>query len=524
MTEVSRCNTATLALLALSLVACGAPGGGSGSDDIDAGSVGFGDTSAGTGDAPGSDGGVGQDGQSAGPDAADAGRAAADTAGADGHGPPADAGDAAVVDEGPAEDVNPWPDDVDAGPPMDVPPADAEPPPDTVEPPPVIPEGALLIVEVMRSPLNAPGAGGLFVELVNTTSQSWATSALELRTSDGGVSPVVLPLVPPGERVVLAGAFDPSLNGGIAANGTFSQQLVIPQGEGDLSLWHGDVRLDVVPFGPGFPAVAGRSASLDPAVTLTDHTSNDDPSSWCPATAPYGAGDLGTPGAPNAPCVHAACGDGDKQAGEVCDDGNINPADGCETDCTPTPVCGNGVPEGPEACDDGNPVACDGCTACKVDPDVDADGVVDCEDNCVGDYNPAQVDSDQDGLGDGCDVQDCANDQIEGSETCDDGNLLSGDGCSSKCQLEDFGPSSLVITELMLRPAGAGPADVKSAWMWIELYNPGVSPVDVAGMTFGDDFLQSATLDPAKPVLVPPGAFAVLAKDVDGDGAHGVRR
>jgi len=30
----------------------------------------------------------------------------------------------------------------------------------------------------------------------------------------------------------------------------------------------------------------------------------------------------------------------------------------------------------------------------------------------------------------------CGNHSIEATETCDDGNLLPGDGCSSRCRLE----------------------------------------------------------------------------------------
>lgn len=40
----------------------------------------------------------------------------------------------------------------------------------------------------------------------------------------------------------------------------------------------------------------------------------------------------------------------------------------------------------------------------QTDPDADADAVADTGDNCPGDYNPAQVDSDADGVGDACEV------------------------------------------------------------------------------------------------------------------------
>ena len=436
-----------------------------------------------------------------------------------------DAPDATIVDLADAASADtpdatgPPADDVDAGAVHDGTDADAVGPDLPVEPdaapPEPVPAGALVFVELMRAPLATDPVGGLFIELVNTTSETLTSPILELRTSEGQVAPLILPLVPPAERVVLAGALDPDDNGGVVVNGTFAPTFAIPLGGGEVSLWSGDVEVDSVALAAPFPAVEGRSASLDPSVPLTGASSNDDPADWCPATKAYGAGDLGTPGTENSPCIHAACGDGEVQDGEVCDDGDTGPGDGCEPDCTPTPVCGNGVPEAGEICDDGNPIACDGCTGCKVDPDDDADGVVDCEDNCVGDYNPGQVDLDGDGIGDDCDQSDCGDDKIEGPETCDDGGLESGDGCSAACQLEDYGAGTIVVTELMLRPAGTAPAEVDADRMWVELYNPGVSAVDVAGMTLIDDFLQTAQLAPGVPIIVPAGGHAVLATHPD---------
>ena len=52
------------------------------------------------------------------------------------------------------------------------------------------------------------------------------------------------------------------------------------------------------------------------------------------------------------------CGNGVVDAGEECDDGNTNSADGCTNSCT---ICGNGVVTAPEQCDDGNLTGGDGC-------------------------------------------------------------------------------------------------------------------------------------------------------------------
>ena len=103
-----------------------------------------------------------------------------------------------------------------------------------------------------------------------------------------------------------------------------------------------------------------------------------------------------------------ACGDGDKTAGEECDDGNLVNGDGCNSFCkVETIECGNGLEELGEDCDDGNLIDGDGCSA-----------------NCVSEEEPSV----------------CGNGSLEGDEECDDGNLIDGDGCSSTCLIEENAP------------------------------------------------------------------------------------
>lgn len=66
--------------------------------------------------------------------------------------------------------------------------------------------------------------------------------------------------------------------------------------------------------------------------------------------------------------------------------------------------------------------------------DSDQDGVADLFDNCDYASNPDQADGDADGRGDDCDGALCGNGLIERGETCDDANLVDGDGCSASCQ------------------------------------------------------------------------------------------
>lgn len=136
---------------------------------------------------------------------------------------------------------------------------------------------------------------------------------------------------------------------------------------------------------------------------------------------------------PDTQC-ETTCGDGIAVAPfEVCDDNNTNDGDGCSATCTaergwtclstcqPT-ACGDGVRALPaEGCDDGNTMAGDGCSpACE--PEVGFD----CE------HTADDTDLVADSL---CDAI-CGNGLRAASEGCDDGNSITGDGCSASCELE----------------------------------------------------------------------------------------
>jgi cysteine-rich repeat protein len=139
------------------------------------------------------------------------------------------------------------------------------------------------------------------------------------------------------------------------------------------------------------------------------------------------------------------------EAGEGCDDGNLDPCDGCSATCALEFGCGDGSACGAEECDDANAEVCDGCSpSCVLE--VCGDGLLcpalgeECDDS-----NVAACD----GCSPVCTQEVCGNGLLDCGEQCDDGNPLSCDGCSS-CQVDELahrddfeaGPAGWVATGL----------------------------------------------------------------------------
>lgn len=96
-------------------------------------------------------------------------------------------------------------------------------------------------------------------------------------------------------------------------------------------------------------------------------------------------------------------------------------------------------------------------------------------------------------------------------EDCEDGNALSGDGCTRDCRPESFRPGDVVVTEFHHSPEAAG-----SPGEFVEIHNPTDVAIDVAGWTLSDDRNDRVRILPASGTLVlPPGGHAVLARRDD---------
>jgi fibro-slime domain-containing protein len=190
--------------------------------------------------------------------------------------------------------------------------------------------------------------------------------------------------------------------------------------------------------------------------------------------------------APGLACVAAKCGDGIIAGvgalGEECDDGDSGPYDGCSETCKVESgwacdaegchrtTCGDGIVEGTESCEDGNEDPFDDCGACQGRPKC---GVGPCEVVC----------------GDGI---------LFPEETCEDGNTIDGDGCSAKCKREDgwlCELSSRGLGETLVVPAvyrdfiasaAGGQGALRHPDCWETVGSQGISP-GIVGPTLGAD-------------------------------------
>lgn len=177
----------------------------------------------------------------------------------------------------------------------------------------VVPAGTgdLVITEFMANPNAVGDDQGEWFELLVLADVD--LNGLELGREVGSVD-ATLPsdgdciAVSSGSRVVLARNADALANGGIeGVVATFDFGLT--NSGGSLFVGRGGEAIDAITW---TTTAAGAASSLDPA--FENAADNDNQANFCAAVAPYGAGDLGTPGT-----VGAMCGSG--KVDGMCDDG-----------------------------------------------------------------------------------------------------------------------------------------------------------------------------------------------------------
>ncbi len=188
------------------------------------------------------------------------------------------------------------------------------------------------------------------------------------------------------------------------------------------------------------PAPACGDGQQDPGEDCDDGNAQDDDACVACVAATCGDGhlhagveacddgnDVDDDGCSNA-CLLATCGDGEVQPGETCDDGNVSDKDACPSTCQ-SASCGDGfVQLGVETCDDAGPSATcdDDCSAATCS---DKNINVAAGEDCDDGEATATCDAD-------CSVAECGDGTLNplAGEECDDGNLSDFDDCSSECK------------------------------------------------------------------------------------------
>ena len=143
---------------------------------------------------------------------------------------------------------------------------------------------------------------------------------------------------------------------------------------------------------------------------------------------------------PKSVCA-SSCGDGVVASDELCDDGpggNDGSYGHCGANCLSRgPYCGDGQPASGEECDDGQNLSGygQGCAPGCRTPASCGDGQIDAV------FGETCDDGLNDGSYGGCTAscqhaERCGDGTRQNNEQCDDENLLSGDGCSSLCRIE----------------------------------------------------------------------------------------
>ena len=163
--------------------------------------------------------------------------------------------------------------------------------------------GDLVITEVLQSPAAVDDELGEWIEVHNPGPTDIDLQGLTLVSDDGDAVDIdEQAIVPAGAYVVLSGFADPAANGGVVPVWTWGWDYGLRGSGMQIALMVGTRLVDEIRYDNGisFPDPAGATMSLDPA--WLDAEGNDDGTHWCEATTPFGAGDLGTPGAANDPC------------------------------------------------------------------------------------------------------------------------------------------------------------------------------------------------------------------------------
>ncbi|MFQ5654220.1 MAG: lamin tail domain-containing protein [Planctomycetota bacterium] len=168
-----------------------------------------------------------------------------------------------------------------------------------VDPPIDPPPGAdLVITEIMKNPAAVPDSAGEYLEIYNRGTESVDLAGWVLYDDDFDMHQIAAPgglVIDPGEYLLLGRNGSPAQNGGFLPDYVFSG-FILGNGADEVVLGpavgteEARVNYDDISY-PDTPGISMELTDLD--------APNSGPAYWAEAVTPFGAGDLGTPGAVN---------------------------------------------------------------------------------------------------------------------------------------------------------------------------------------------------------------------------------
>ncbi len=157
--------------------------------------------------------------------------------------------------------------------------------------------GEVVFNELQPNPDVVTDEQGEWLELHNTAAVAVELNGCELSDQGSDSHTIVSSIaIEPGGFAVLGRV--EAANGGVTLDYAYGNDISLANGDDEIALRCGGVVIDELIYSASWPFGAGASAQLTPGAG----PSNDDPAQWCEATTVYGDGDLGSPGAANAPC------------------------------------------------------------------------------------------------------------------------------------------------------------------------------------------------------------------------------
>ena len=175
--------------------------------------------------------------------------------------------------------------------------------------------GDLLVTEILIHSLGVDDSVGEWFEIWNVSTSGFDLDGLQI--TDGGSDSFAIEIptaLLPGETMVFGVNADTATNGGVDVDYEYAG-FTLDDKSDSIVLGNGLIVIDSAAYTVTDDVSWGEAAtrSLDPS--HFDAGANDDSRSWCAATAVYGGGEHGTPGAANDDCP--ALGPGDLMMGEL---------------------------------------------------------------------------------------------------------------------------------------------------------------------------------------------------------------